>query len=102
MRICEFYANNANCQYSQLVDWHIISILASYNMLSKIREFVKKYQADLILLIGVILISLFSFFLGYIVAKIEEKEPIKIENPKSEIRNSKQILVFQIPNPKWV
>ena len=71
-------------------------------MLSKIREFVKKYQADLILLIGVILISLFSFFLGYIVAKIEEKEPIKIENPKSEIRNSKQILMFQIPNPKWV
>jgi len=48
-------------------------------MLSKIKEFVKKNQTDIILLIGVILISLFSFFLGYIVAKIEEKEPIKIE-----------------------
>lgn len=48
-------------------------------ILSEIREFVKKYQADIILVIGVILISLLSFALGYIVAKQQEKEPIKIE-----------------------
>lgn len=48
-------------------------------MLSKIIQFVKEYQADIILVIGVILISLLSFAMGYIVARREEKEPIKIE-----------------------
>ncbi|MBZ1345363.1 MAG: hypothetical protein KY055_01875 [Candidatus Nealsonbacteria bacterium] len=48
-------------------------------MLAKIKEFVKDYQSDIILVIGVILISLFSFALGYIVAKQQEKEPIRIE-----------------------
>jgi len=48
-------------------------------MLAKIKEFVKKYQADIILVIGVILISLLSFAAGFIVAKQQEKEPIKIE-----------------------
>lgn len=48
-------------------------------MLSKITNFVKKYQADIILVIGVILISLLSFAMGYIVAKTYDKEPIKIE-----------------------
>jgi len=61
-------------------------------MLAKIIEFVKKYQADIILLIGVILISLLSFALGYIVARQQEKEPLRIEyNPhlrmKSEFTN---------------
>jgi len=48
-------------------------------MLAKIKEFVKKYQADIILIIGVILISLLSFAAGFIVAKQQEKEPLKIE-----------------------
>jgi len=48
-------------------------------MLAKIKEFVKKYQADIILVIGVILISLLSFAAGFIVAKQQEKEPLKIE-----------------------
>jgi hypothetical protein len=48
-------------------------------MLAKIIQFVKKHQNDIILLIGVILISLLSFAMGYIVAKQQEKEPIKIE-----------------------
>jgi len=55
--------------------WEIRGII----MLAKIKEFVKKYQADIILVIGVILISLLSFAIGYIVAKQQEKEPIKIE-----------------------
>jgi hypothetical protein len=47
-------------------------------MLSKIGEFVKKHLDDIILVIGVILISLLSFAIGYITAS-QEKEPIKIE-----------------------
>lgn len=54
-------------------------------MLSKFVEFVKKYQADIILVIGVILISLLSFAIGYIVAKQQEKEPIKIEKRDTNI-----------------
>ena len=50
-------------------------------MLSKIIQFVKTYQADIILVAGVILISLLSFAAGFIVAKKQqEKEPIKIES----------------------
>jgi len=52
-------------------------------MLTKLKEFVKTYQADIILVIGVILISLLSFAMGYIVAKTQEKEPIKFENHES-------------------
>ncbi len=48
-------------------------------MLTKIKEFVKNHQNDIILLIGVVLISLLSFAMGYIVGKSQEKEPIRIE-----------------------
>jgi len=48
-------------------------------MLSKFIQFVKDHQDDIILVIGVILISLLSFAIGYIVAKQQEKEPIRIE-----------------------
>lgn len=48
-------------------------------MLAKIKQFVKKYQADIILVIGVILISLLSFAMGYIVAEQHQKEPIQFE-----------------------
>jgi len=44
-----------------------------------IKEFIKKYQEDIILVIGVILISLFSFAMGYIVAKEQEKQPLRFE-----------------------
>jgi hypothetical protein len=62
-------------------------------MLAKIKEFVKTYQVDIVLVIGVILISLLSFALGYIVAKQQEKEPIRIEmkNPNVKIQISNQI-----------
>ena len=43
-----------------------------------------EHQSDIILLIGVILISLLSFAVGFIVAKQQEKEPIKIEYEKPE------------------
>lgn len=45
----------------------------------QIKQWIIKYQADIILVIGVILISLLSFAIGYIVAKQQEKKPIKIE-----------------------
>ena len=48
-------------------------------MLTKIKQFVKIHQSDIILLIGVILISLLSFAIGYIVVKEQEKEPLRIE-----------------------
>lgn len=48
-------------------------------MLTKFISFVKKYQNDIILVIGVILISLLSFGAGYLVAKQPEKEPIRFE-----------------------
>ena len=48
-------------------------------MLSKIVQFVKKYQADIILLIGIILISLLSFAAGFTIAKQQNKEPIRFE-----------------------
>ena len=48
-------------------------------MLAKLIQFVKDHQSDIILVIGVILISLLSFAAGFIVAKQQEKEPIKIE-----------------------
>lgn len=57
-------------------------------MLLNIKQFVKEHQADIILLIGVILISLLSFAMGYIVARQQEKEPIKIEF-QTENLNSK-------------
>ena len=53
-------------------------------MLAKIIQFVKSHQADIILVIGVILISLLSFALGYIVAKQQEKEPIKLETTNDQ------------------
>jgi len=55
-------------------------------MLSKFLQFVKKYQNDIILVIGVILISLLSFAVGYITAKQKEKEPIKFEKRNINIR----------------
>jgi hypothetical protein len=48
-------------------------------MLSKIIQFFKAHQADIILIIGVILISLLSFALGYILGKISTKQPLEIE-----------------------
>jgi len=43
------------------------------------KEFFKANLDDIILVIGVILISLLSFAAGFIVAKYQEKEPIKLE-----------------------
>jgi NADH:ubiquinone oxidoreductase subunit 3 (subunit A) len=48
-------------------------------VLEKIKEFIKEHWEEMILVIGVILISLLSFAIGYITAKEEQKQPIEIE-----------------------
>ena len=48
-------------------------------MLSEIREFVKVRFSDIMLFIIVMLLILFAFASGYIVAKYQAKEPIKIQ-----------------------
>ena len=46
-------------------------------MLANIKRIVKKSKSDIILLNAIILISLLSFAVGYIIAKYQEKEPIR-------------------------
>ena len=48
-------------------------------MLSNFSKFVKNHQEDIILLIGIIFISLFSFAVGYITATYQEEQLLKIE-----------------------
>lgn len=48
-------------------------------ILSKLVEFVKQRQNDIILAVGVILISLLSFAAGYLAAREQLKDPIRIE-----------------------
>jgi archaellum biogenesis protein FlaJ (TadC family) len=50
------------------------------SIFKQIKQLIINHQDDIILLIGVILISLLSFAIGYIVAKEREKEPLKIES----------------------
>lgn len=47
-------------------------------MLSNLKNIVKDLKTDIIILIGIILISLLSFAIGYIIAEYQEKEPIEI------------------------
>ena len=47
--------------------------------IQSVKDWFLSHQDDIMLVIGVILISLLSFAAGYIVAKQQEKEPIKIE-----------------------
>ena len=54
-------------------------ISSPMNILTNIKDFVKNHLDDIILIIGVILISLLSFAMGYIVAKQQEKELLKIK-----------------------
>ncbi len=57
-------------------------------MIEKIIKFCRDYQEEIVLLIGVFLISLLSFALGFIMAKQQGKEPIRIERSHEELRTS--------------
>ncbi len=50
-------------------------------MITKIITFVKKNYGDIVLFIAVILLTMISFSTGYIIAKMEEKEPLQFEEP---------------------
>jgi len=53
-------------------------------MLKQIAQFIKENQRDIVLVIGVVLISLISFAAGYLVAKEQLKGPVYIEQPTEE------------------
>ncbi|MBI2643973.1 MAG: hypothetical protein HYW95_00485 [Candidatus Wildermuthbacteria bacterium] len=55
-------------------------------IVNELLELIKKYEKDIVLVIGVILISLLSFAIGYLVAKEQLKEPIQIEDFSSADR----------------
>jgi len=57
--------------------------------IAKILEFVKTNLNTIILIVVVALLILFSFACGYIIAKYQDREPIVIENSKSETLNPK-------------
>jgi len=53
-------------------------------MLAKIIQFVKNHQEEIVLFIGVFLISLLSFAAGYIVSENQKEETIKFEEVQNE------------------
>ena len=54
---------------------------------SKISNGIKAHESAIILAVAVVLISLLSFAVGYLVAKEQLKEPLYIENIKNEFFN---------------
>jgi len=59
-----------------------ISSFLSYNsaMIPKIIQFVKNNNKEILLFLGVMLISSLSFTFGYITGKSEQKTPLQFEN----------------------
>jgi lipopolysaccharide/colanic/teichoic acid biosynthesis glycosyltransferase len=53
-------------------------------MIPKIQKFVKEQKVDILLFIAILLVVMFSFSIGYIMAKMEEKEPLTFEQPVYE------------------
>ncbi len=49
------------------------------SIFERIKQWIIKYQTDIILVVGVILISLLSFAMGYIVAKTYNRSPLEFE-----------------------
>lgn len=50
------------------------------SILGKIKDWIISNQRDIILVVGVILISLLSFAAGYILRTEQSKQPIQIED----------------------
>jgi len=49
-------------------------------MLAEIKDFVKAHFNDILLFIIIVLLIMLAFAAGYITAKYQSKEPIRIEN----------------------
>lgn len=58
--------------------------------IKKSKQWIIGHQADIILVIGVILISLLSFAMGYITAKTQEKEPLRFETSNYQLSISNE------------
>lgn len=76
-------------------------------LLSKFSNGVKVHQEEIILVIGVILISLLSFAAGYITARLQEKQPIRFEEPSINIPREDVGDIFiplltKNPIPPWI
>jgi hypothetical protein len=54
------------------------------SILFKIKWFIKDNKEEIALIIGVFLISLISFGIGFLSAKEKDKEPIEIQYEQSE------------------
>ncbi|HZX50074.1 MAG TPA: hypothetical protein VFE94_02880 [Candidatus Paceibacterota bacterium] len=52
-------------------------------ILARITEFVKDHEIQIILGVGVVLISLLSFAIGYLTAKEQLKEPLRMEQTQA-------------------
>jgi hypothetical protein len=59
-------------------------------MLTKIMDFVKENQDKIVLVICIILIASLAFFLGYITAKTQEKQPLRIIEGNSLIQTQNE------------
>jgi hypothetical protein len=55
-------------------------------MLTKIMDFVKENQDKIVLVVCIVLIVLLAFSLGYIFARTQEKQPLKIIEGQSLIQ----------------
>jgi hypothetical protein len=64
-------------------------------MLSKFFKFVKKNNEDIILFIGVALISFLSFTVGYIISEASRDEPMQIET-NADIENTQIVDKIQM------
>lgn len=79
-------------------------------MIAKIKEFFKKNEADIIMVIGVILISIVSFGFGWVLAKNyyfnnyitknDNKNEIKIEEPEASFESSNENAPNNLENLK--
>ena len=61
-------------------------------MLSKFFKFVKRNKEDIILFVGVALISFLSFFVGYIISEANHNEPMQFETNINEPQIDKENL----------
>ena len=49
------------------------------NILPHLTQFVKMHKNDIVLVVGIVLISLSSFAIGYLVAREDLRQPIEIQ-----------------------
>ena len=57
----------------------MLSNIFKFVNLADLAAWIKKYQADIMLVIGVVLVSLLAFAAGYIAAKEDQKPSILFE-----------------------